>query len=303
MSSEPVEAPRPRRRSTLLAACLLLGLAAPALAGPWPSPPRAAGVSVGKLPPGEARDYRFAAGFYQALSRDLGAGDPERLASGEAERLGRAMLSLGEGSAAYRLLGRRRDLSPSLGLLLALSVKPSAWSSLERERWREAFAGEDAESLYWRARVAQALGESARARQLLAELLRREPGAVFAPAALELMQGLPDLPPRVETAPSAPPAFGASRDGLRVQWGVFRDAQGARRLLEAVQAYGQAAELVPSTQGGRPLVRVCSPILAVESEARALGERLRLRYGLDYVLLRPVSEDAGAGAQERGTQR
>lgn len=303
MSSAPVEAPRRLRRSRLLAACLLLCLAAPVLAGPWPVPPRAAGVSVGKLPAAEARDYRFAAGFYQALSRELGAGDPERLADEEAERLGRAMLSLGEGNAAYRLLGRRRDLSPSLGLLLALTVKPSAWSSLERERWREAFAGDDAESLYWRARVAQALGEAARARQLLAELLRREPGAVFAPAALELMQGLPDLPSRTDAAPGAPPTLGAQRAGLRVQWGVFRDAQGARRLLEAIQAYGQAAELVPGSQGGQPLVRVCSPVFAVESEARALGERLRLRYGLDYVLLRPASEDAAAGAQERGAPR
>lgn len=302
MSSGRTEGRRGVRRARVLGACLLLSLAAPALAGPWPQPPRAAGVSVGKLPPEAARDYRFAAGFYQALSRELGAGDAERLASEDADRLGRAMLSLGEGSAAYRLLGRRRDLSPSLGLLLALTVKPSVWSGLERERWREAFAGDDAESLYWRARVALALGETARARQLLGDLLRREPGAVFAPAALELLQGLPEAAARAELPSVAGPA-GLRRDGLRVQWGVFRDAQGARRLLDAVQAYGQSAELVHGLRDGQALYRVCSPVFAVESEARALGEQLRLRYGLDYVLFRPVQDDGGAGAEERGAPR
>lgn len=302
MSSGRSEDGRAGWRRGALAACLLLSLFGAALAGPWPQPPRAAGVSVGKLPPGEARDYRFAAGFYQALSRELGVGDTDRLAEADAERLGRAMLSLGEGSAAYRLLGRRHDLSPSLGLLLALTMKPSAWSGLERERWREGFAGDDAESLYWRARVALALGETARARQLLGDLLRREPGAVFAPAALELLQGLPEAAPRA-TAPSGPVAGSAAREGLRVQWGVFRDAQGARRLLDAVKAYGQAVELVHGLRDGQALYRVCSPVFAVESEARALGEQLRLRYGLDYVLFRPAQDEEGAGAGGRGASR
>ncbi|MBM4117373.1 SPOR domain-containing protein [bacterium] len=301
MSSAPAEGGGGggRRPARLVAGCLLLALAVPAAAGPWPTPPRAAGVSVGKLPPAEARDYRFAAGFYQALTRELGVGDVERLADAEAERLGRALLSQGEGSAALRLLARRRDLSPSLGLLLALTSKPATWSSLERERWREAFAADDAESLYWRARVAQALGETARARQVLGDLLRREPGAVFAPAALELMQGLPESAPRAGAAPEGAAPSAARGTDLRVQWGVFQEAPGARRLLSAIQAYGQAAELVPGLQGGQTLYRVCSPAFASETEARALGEQLRLRYGLDYVLFRP----APANAAESGARR
>jgi hypothetical protein len=282
--------PEPRLARRALASCavglLLVLLPGLATGDVWPQPPRAAAVSLSSLSPADAHDYRFAAGFYQALTRELGAGDTGRLDAREANLLGRALLSLGEGASANRLLGRRRDLPPSLGLLLALTVKPSAWSALERDRWRAAFPGEDAESLYWDARLAQAMGERERARQRLSELVRREPGAVFAPAALELLQALPGPAP-LASGPGAARAAG----GLRVQWGVFREAQGARRLLDAVLAYGQPAELLRGLAQGEELYRVCSPALATEAEARALGEQVRLRYGLDFVLYRPAQDD------------
>jgi hypothetical protein len=291
-SGRPEPLRRPRRLGAL--ALLLLLLPAGAGAGAWPQPPRAAAVALGNLSPADAHDYRFAAGFYQALTRELGAGDTGRLDAVEANLLGRALLSLGEGAPASRLLGRRRDLPPSLGLLLALTVKPSAWSALERERWRAAFPAEDAESLYWRARLAQAMGETARARDSLGELVRREPGSVFAPAALELLQAMPGPAP-LASAPGVAQAAG----GLRVQWGVFREAQGARRLLDAVLAYGQPAELLRGLAQGKELYRVCSPAVATEAEARALGEQLRLRYGLDFVLYRPALDDQ----EEPGARR
>ncbi len=281
-----------RRAGRLCALALLLALLpATATASAWPTPPRAAAVSLGNLRPAEAQDYRFAAGFYQALSRELGAGDTGRLDAVRANFLGRALLSLGEGAAANRLLGRRRDLPPNLGLLLALTVKPSAWSALERERWRAAFPAEDAESLFWRARLAQAMGDTGGARQGLAELLRREPGSVFAPAALELLQSLPAPAPLA----SGPGAVGE----LRVQWGVFRETQGARRLLDALLAYGQPAELLRTLAGGQELFRVCSPPVATEAEAQALGEQLRLRYALDFVIYRPARDDH----EESGARR
>ena len=281
-----------RRAGSLWALALLLAsLPGFAAASAWPEPPRAAAVSLGNLRPPEAQDYRFAAGFYQAVSRELGTGDSGRLDAVQANLLGRALLSLDQGAAANRLLGRRRDLPANLGLLLALTVKPSTWSALERERWRAAFPAEDGESLYWRARLAQAMGDAGGARQGLSELLRREPGSVFAPAALELLQSLPAPAPQA----SGPGAVGE----LRVQWGVFRETQSARRLLDALLAYGQPAELLRTLAQGQELYRVCSPPMATEAEAQALGEQLHLRYALDFVLYRPALDDH----EESGARR
>ena len=281
-----------RAELTILLAAGLLLVGAGAWAGAWPEPP--ATVAPQSLSGEAARDYRFAAGLYRALAREVTDGNPALLGPADAARVARALLTLGQGDLAAERFGGRDDLPSGLRLLLALQRDPSGWSAADRERWGKAWPGGDGESVYWRARADQALDESEGARSALNALLGREPGSVFAPAALELLQDLP-APETLSANRGAPgsrvePASG----GLRVQWGVFRDVQGARRLREAVSAYGQQAELLRFRQDGRELFRVCSPPFPddAEADARALGESLRQRYGLDFVLHR--SEESGA---------
>ncbi len=258
----------------------------------WPDAPPAVEESGGEALRGDAAaDYRYAAALYRALSTGLESGNPAMLSKADAERLARALLVLGQGERAETLLGDREDLSSELALQLALQRSPQEWSDLETERWRGAFTSMDGESLYWRGRLAIALGEIAGARSSLEDLLRREPGSVFAPPALELLQELSaSAPPPAVEGKSEDPVAETPATGLRVQWGVFRDARGASRQRDAVKAYGQDAELIAFRRDGAPLFRVCSPVLEDEAAARALGEGLLLRYGLEYVLLRPEVE-------------
>ncbi len=251
----------------------------------WPQAPPAPESAEGGGPRIEiSAEYRYAAGLYRALAETLGQGNPSLLAREDLQRLLRAWLAQGEGERARAFAADRDDLSRELALQIALAGDPLGWSDLERERWEAAFQGGDGESLYWRGRIALALGRSDEARRHFADLLRREPGSIFAPAALEQMQGLPEHRP-VAADPSV-----AENPGPRVQWGVFRETRGARRLRDAVEAYGQEAELIRFRREGAELYRVCSPPLGDEAEARTLGEHLKTRYGLDYVLLRPAAE-------------
>ena len=282
-------APIPRPSGLVPLLLVLLTSASPLVAADvWPEAPPAATSADETLRGEAAADYRYAAALYRALTGELESGNPALLTKSDAARLARALLVLGQGERAEALLHEREDLPLELTLQLALQRDPAGWSDLETERWRGAFTARDGESLYWRGRLAAALGEIDAARLGLEELLRREPGSVFAPPALELLQELNVSAPAPEEASgSEEEAARKPESGLRVQWGVFRDARGASRQRDAVQAYGQDAELIAFRRDGAQLFRVCSPVQENEEAARALGEVLLRRYGLEYVLLRP----------------
>jgi len=231
-----------------------------------------------------ADDYRYAAGLYRALEGSLSSRErgPGRLSPDAAELLLRALFGQGREEQTLPYLSGREDLARDL-LLLGGLEDDRGWGDLELERWRSLFDGEDGESLYWRARLELTRGESEEARRRLKRLLRREAGSVFAPAALELLEGIPvvEAPAPVQAREEA------AASGVRVQWGVFRDPLRARRQREAVEAYGQAAELLSFRRDGIELYRVCSPPFTLDESAREAGELLESRYGLEYVLHRP----------------
>ncbi|MBN2171872.1 MAG: SPOR domain-containing protein [Candidatus Krumholzibacteriota bacterium] len=280
MSPSAKKAKRRAPRSLLLLPVFLLVLLGLVAAGPWPESPDQDAARRGRTEGEAAADYRYAAGLYRAL--EAAAGDAPTDA--EALRLARAQAGQGQEDHARRLLAGRDSLPADLALVLRLAESERPWSDLERERWRRILDGGDGESLYWRARLELALGDGAAARERLRTLLRREPGSVFAPAALELMEALPPAP--AQRADRVAEAAPADADGVRVQWGVFRDPHGARRHADALAAYGQKAEILLLRRGGEDLYRVVSPPFADEGGARARGEELRERYGLDFVLLR-----------------
>ncbi len=268
---------------------LLIGGAGQSRAeGAWPDvPPAPAAGRAGELTGKAADDFRYAAALYRALGADLTEKNPALLSSSEVDRLARALLVQNQGAQALELLEGRDDLSPELALQLAMSASVAEWSDLEKQRWLSLFAAQDGESLYWLGRLWSVLQDRDAAKRAFEELLRREPGSVFAPPALEALREL--------SAVMTPDDVGASKpdrkadqlgdQGLRVQWGVYRDARGALRQRDALRAYGQSAEILSFTRDGVELFRVCSPILGDEDEARRLGESLTRRYGLDYVLL------------------
>ncbi len=268
---------------------LLVGADSLRAEGAWPSapPPPDVGRAV-ELEGSAAADYRYAAALYRALAAELERGNPELLSRSRAACLARALLVQGQGKQALDLLGGRDDLPPELALQLNMSASSEDWSDLERERWLGLFEGQDGESLYWRGRLSLMLQERDAARKAFEELLRREPGSVFAPPALEALRELSVVsrhdfmdenePSRKEGTNPAP--------GVRVQWGVYRDGRGALRQRDALRAYGQAAEILSFTRDGTELFRVCSPVQDGEDEARRLGESLARNYGLDFVLLR-----------------
>ena len=280
MSPSAKRARRRAPRSLLLIPVFLLILLGLVAAGPWPDPPGEEAARRARNEGEALADYRYAAGLYRAL--EAAAGDSPTEA--EALRLARAQAGQGHEARARRLLAGRDSLPAGLALTLRLAEQERPWSDLERERWRRTLDGGDGESLYWRARLELALGDADAARERLGILLRREPGSVFAPAALELMEALPRRPDvRAEHVARTTPA---DSGGVRVQWGVFRDPHGARRHAEALAAYGQKAEILTLRRGGEELYRVVSPPFPGEGDARVRGEALRERYGLDFVLLR-----------------
>lgn len=251
----------------------------------WPDPPAA--DSTDELRGEEAEDYRFAAALYRAIEADLASGNPNLLSSDDAGRLARALLVQGQGSRAAALLAARDDLPSELSLQLAMHGAAEEWSDLDRNRWLALFDGQDGESLYWRGRLSTWLEDRDSARRAFEELLRREPGSVFAPPALEALREIAALSEgrsdrKGETEIKTTPA---DTGGLRIQWGVYRDARGALRQRDALRAYGQSAEILSFHKDGTELFRVCSPILTDAEEARRLGESLTRRYGLDFVLL------------------
>jgi hypothetical protein len=267
---------------------VLLALASPGVlsAGAWPEAPPRSPTPLGS---GQARaealatvsDYRYAAGLYQALEVGIVSGESESATL--TVKLARALIEQGRGESIAEHCRDLDALPLDLRLLIAFESPGEAWSEEEHARWRDALTDEHGESLYWRARLEMHLGNPAAARQGLRQLLRREPGSIFVPAAMELLEGLPaagalPAPESKETA--------VISGGVRVQWGVFRDPLRARRQREAVEAYGQSAEILAFSRDGIELYRVYSPPFAVDIEAREMGEALRRRYGLAFVLHR-----------------
>jgi tetratricopeptide (TPR) repeat protein len=258
----------------------------------WPdAPPPPLAGPAGELGGEELDDYRYAAALYRALGAELSKGNPALLSTDEAAHLARALLVQGLGAQALELLGERDDLPSELALQLAMGGSTADWSDLERERWLGLFAGQDGESLYWRGRLSVLLQDRDAAKRAFEELLRREPGSVFAPPALEALRELSALSESTSDGEEAQKqkTDDAEADGLRVQWGVYRDARGALRQRDALRAYGQSAEILAFSRDGVELFRVCSPVLGDEEEARRLGENLTRRYGLDFVLLRQLA--------------
>ncbi len=256
--------------------------------GAWPDAPPAPVVGrAGELAGEAADDFRYAAALYRALGADLTEKNPALLSSSEVDRLARALLVQNQGAQALELLDVRDDLSPELALQLAMSASVAEWSDLEKQRWLGLFAAQDGESLYWRGRLWAVLQDRDAAKRAFEELLRREPGSVFAPPALEALREISAItaPEDVGTTKPDRNADQFGDQGLRIQWGVYRDARGALRQRDALRAYGQSAEILSFSRDGVELFRVCSPILGDEDEARRLGESLTRRYGLDYVLL------------------
>jgi hypothetical protein len=261
---------RPIPERILLLAALLAVCPRPAgAAGVWPPLPASERAAA------EEADYRYAAGLYASFEQALreGRGD-----GADSLRAVRATLSLGRTDVASSLARTMDQLPCDLALMLRLAdTKPL--SDAETRRWRERCAGEDGEALYWRARLELARGDAGEARRLLQALLDREAGSIYAPAALELMETLPAAAVQARRAPESP-------GGLRLQWGVFRDAQRARRLAELVRSYGEATEILAFTKGGEELYRVCSEPYADEAAAQARGRELAQRHGLEFILYR-----------------
>ena len=267
--------------SWLALALLCFAPCAQAVVDPWPQAPPDEGPPGGGGGRGKTllNEYRYAAGLYLSLEESSGSRYKD-LSPADRQRLLRGLISQGKTARAAALAGKDEDLPAELRFQAGLAGRHKDWNDREFAQWQAIFAGEDGESLYWQARLAMIRGDRERARELIAQLLRREAGSVFAPAALELLAGIP-APTAIPEAPASEPPVLA---GIRVQWGAFRDPAGARRLREALAAYGQSAEILSYQKDGVQLYRVCSPVFADEAGARAAGDLLKSRYGLDYVL-------------------
>ena len=282
MNPSTKRAGRCRSPRPLASLSALLLIPALAFASAWPDPPAPEGDSPTLSGEAAAVDYRFAAGLYQAL--ELGIVDSKDARPEAIVSLARALLGQGRGARVPELCGDAESLPRDLRLLLALSVPASGWSESSRATWKGLLAEESGEQAYWLARLQMHLGEHEAARRGLQQLVRREPGSIFAPAAMELLEGMPVAEAINPPASTAAPVV---VDGVRVQWGVFRDPLRARRQREAVLAYEQPAEVLAFTRDGEEFYRVCSAPFATEAEAREMGESLRSRYGLAFVLHRP----------------
>jgi hypothetical protein len=253
----------------------------------WPVPPESPPDQEGILEMlgghrGDLVRYLYAAGLYRTLEESL-SGDDLRLVHPDLlSLLARGLMSSGRGEKAASLLADREDLDKDIRLLLLMQDEDHSWTDLSRATWRESLSGRDSESLYWASRLESTLGETGNSRELLKELLRREPGSVFASASLEIMESLP----LKEALPETPAVSTFVPQGVRVQWGVFRDPLRARRQWEAVEAYGHDAEIIPFQRDGVELFRVCSTPFSDEADARREGETTRERYGLEFILYR-----------------
>jgi len=256
--------PNPASRLLPLALALLPVLARASL---WPS-----------LPPEVPMDspdpaFKFAAGLYHSQE----ALQDSYRNNQDLELLARAMLAASRVEEARRVVSGGMHPPPDLALQAELAVEKPLNGSAEKT-WIERYRGDDGESLYWRARIAEKAGRFSESRRLLEELLRTRPASVFVPVSQERLASLPFE--EGVTVPSPPEL----RSGFRIQWGVFRDSARARQLKAVLEAYGHRAAILPFEREGIPLSRVVSEPFSRREDAQREGDSLSARYGLDFVV-------------------
>lgn len=249
----------------LLSALLLIP--ASGVASVWPDTPSS--VPLDSPDP----TFKFAAGLYNSQEALSGSFNTNQ----DYELLARAHLAASRLDEVLELL--EEGLIPSRDLAVQISLMgDSELEEAEVVAWRGAFRGEDGESLYWKARLAEKLGKNAEGRRLYEKLLRERPASVFVPVSQERLASLPFEDASLHLKPPA------IEGGFRIQWGVFRDTARARQMKSVLVAYGYSAEILSFEREGIPLGRVVSEAFATRDEALREGESIRARYGMDFVV-------------------